>query len=959
MRILKISAVCLACAFALSFSLPAKAFASRSTAGGGKTDSFDAGTFAVGTAIGVASSVAGSAASSAISSGGNLSNFSAMSALGSWGNSYASNLATGQLSYGISAMGNYYGWGGQAISGISSLGTGLGSGLISGSPGAIPESIVKSGIIYAASNSKGEYSPWVGLAAGMAGDFAGGSVSKAALGDLVQGIPSHLLSIAASEMTEGKGMMDRYVINQAFSGAYNVTGSLGSLAAHKLDLNTSYETMSSGVKQTKLDGAGRNWLGLRTGETPEIEAPVVTGKGDTNATIRTTTPSGLTVSYPEYPMEQLPSDWEGKSLLPISVKTYNINPPLPMILPQAQEAATSQAPAWNTPQWQYESAIRNGASPEDARTWSGYSLPQSTAQQVSQPLPAVSQPYPALSEAYLSNKPEYPVGFNLEEGGYKPSISSGLQEQINNTGAVLGLPGGTPQASASDFIDKINTAGPPGSGLPDEKLYQVKAPVGLIRPLEFKPNISPPSEVDAGLPVLPVISQSLFNPAPVSIPETVDSFEAGLTGSRPSTVEPPSQGLTTVPVPADYSAKPKQLYVPLRNPSSFAEAPIVSPEGEGKTLAPLPVSMRAEQDVKKEQYLENLTKQAQDSWGERGAVSPVTKAAENVGQWLKDSAYQIQHPNEPPAKIRDPFDPATKPTVAEFEAKWKDFKSPGPVNFFEQNRVSPSAVSPNQPAVATVVYDPNLAPEGGSWVSGQPIYKEGTDKVLYELVPRDYNGPETRFPIYNSVTGRTDVYVRSNALERNDADAEAFNWGTLPIKPMPLPVTPEFASRDSLAPPLTDLARTPQVMQPSETLTTVPIPGYDAGKSNQIPIAVTIPPSAPSSFFEPTQSIPDASKPVIVTLNNAAAEIAPGNYDLTTTENDPKYGIVKHGPLKVTLDYKDGRAVVYQGDLPVGSVNTILPKEPGSVLTLTNPSSGKVYTVIDNQSFTNVQSGQN
>jgi len=118
----------------------------------------------------------------------------------------------------------------------------------------------------------------------------------------------------------------------------------------------------------------------------------------------------------------------------------------------------------------------------------------------------------------------------------------------------------------------------------------------------------------------------------------------------------------------------------------------------------------------------------------------------------------------------------------------------------------------------------------------------------------------------------------------------------------------------------------------------------------------------PAEINQPAQAVADVPKStgnipapapqglsINVDINNAAAEMPPGNYVLTTVANDPEYGEEKHGPLNVTLEKSDdNKLVVYQdygGKFPVGSVDTILPKERGSVLTLVNPSSGKVYEV--------------
>ncbi|MCX5711224.1 MAG: hypothetical protein NT060_04645 [Candidatus Omnitrophica bacterium] len=266
-KIFKISAVCLVCVFALSFSLPSGALAYRSNTGGGEASNFDVGTFAMGTAIGMASSFAGSAISGGIgvgldntnsiatmSSAGNFMN----SALNSWGTSYTTSFANNQLSRAIQVAGNHYDWGGEITTGISTLGTSALSGAASGNIGSgLAEGAVKGGILYSAADSRGQYDPWIGMAAGVAGDFAGGTTSgtnfgnamQVGLGDAVQSVPSHLLSVAASSMTEDKSMMDRYVINQAFSGAYSVTGSLGgAMATEGFGLPTSYTIGSGGFK---------------------------------------------------------------------------------------------------------------------------------------------------------------------------------------------------------------------------------------------------------------------------------------------------------------------------------------------------------------------------------------------------------------------------------------------------------------------------------------------------------------------------------------------------------------------------------------------------------------------------------------------------------------------------------------------------------------------------------------
>jgi len=257
----KIIAAGLACVFALSFSMPAGALAYRSDSGGGDTQEFSIGKFALGTAIGMASSFAGSALSSGSGLGslvGNTSSFSMGSAFTSWGTGYASSLGTGQLQRAMYAMGNYYGWSGQSkmLAGTmaSSIGSGLissaGSGSLTGLGSGVAEGLVKGGILMLGSNTKGEYDPWVGFAAGLAGDVAGGAVTGGSItGNLLQSIPSNLISVAQSSATEGKDMMDRYIINQAFTGAHAAAGGLAhDFTSKKLGLKTGFG-YSGGVKE--------------------------------------------------------------------------------------------------------------------------------------------------------------------------------------------------------------------------------------------------------------------------------------------------------------------------------------------------------------------------------------------------------------------------------------------------------------------------------------------------------------------------------------------------------------------------------------------------------------------------------------------------------------------------------------------------------------------------------------
>jgi len=297
--VFKLSVLALAGVLAFSLLLPSYAWAYRSNAGGGEAGEFDVGEFALGTALGVASSMAGSAISSGIKTGFDTGSFSfsgfGLNNMGnlfdSFSNSYTSSFATGQVSRAMGTMGQYYNIDAPITTGLSTFASSAAIGAINQNWGSLAEGAVKGGILYTVADDKGQYDPWVGYATGLAGDIAGGltdagiagasteKIFKTGVSNAIQSIPSGVISVYGSELTEGRSIMDKYIINQSLSGAYSVAGSLGSGVVSKIgNLKPSYTIGTGGVREySNSSGSGITSSGTSVFLPPvlpsDIEAP--------------------------------------------------------------------------------------------------------------------------------------------------------------------------------------------------------------------------------------------------------------------------------------------------------------------------------------------------------------------------------------------------------------------------------------------------------------------------------------------------------------------------------------------------------------------------------------------------------------------------------------------------------------------------------------------------------------
>jgi len=253
-RVPKIIAGILAFTLMATLAFPHAAFA-RSAAGGGEVSHFDAGKWAAGTVIGaLSSSVGGMVNSEIMGSGGGF-----MGGFNSWMDNYSLNFATGEVGYLTSMYGAYSGWDPRTTLFASSVATSLTSGAmgsltLEGAGMGLTKGLVSGAILYSAADEKGQYDPWVGAVAGIAGSFAGNMTGAAFSGSefdfskvMTQtaiSAPAYMVNMAANYITQDmKDPMDRFMVQQAFEGLEQI-GS-GSAAALIGGTYTSPEIISN------------------------------------------------------------------------------------------------------------------------------------------------------------------------------------------------------------------------------------------------------------------------------------------------------------------------------------------------------------------------------------------------------------------------------------------------------------------------------------------------------------------------------------------------------------------------------------------------------------------------------------------------------------------------------------------------------------------------------------------
>lgn len=250
----------IALAMIFVFCFQQGAFAARSSAGGGKISKFNAGSWALGTAVGMGSMAIGGAIASGINNIGSVGGFGAgfgnslgsLSSLSTWATNFNTGVALGQVSRAVGTMGQYYDWGkstvainaivgGMAAGGINPGSFGASSTLGGIGMGAV-QGLIEAPILYSLADSKGNVEPWgyavAGLAGGLGTSFVSGGLKGGGGFNIDSGfsnmsksfapqLVSSALNMGSSYIVQSASPEDRYLISQALSGAkFMVTQSL-------------------------------------------------------------------------------------------------------------------------------------------------------------------------------------------------------------------------------------------------------------------------------------------------------------------------------------------------------------------------------------------------------------------------------------------------------------------------------------------------------------------------------------------------------------------------------------------------------------------------------------------------------------------------------------------------------------------------------------------------------------